>query len=444
MPTISELRRDARDIFDFALKAVDPAKLVRQQLRLDGHRLEVAGRKYDLRGVEKIFLIAAGKAAAPMAETLEDVLGDRLGDGIVVVKYGYGLPFKKMRVIEAGHPVPDRKSTEAAGAVLKLASRAGKKDLVICLLSGGGSALLCGLPEGITIADLKSLTKLLLASGADIKEMNTVRKHVSVINGGRLAKTIYPAGIISIIISDVVGNELSMVASGPTLPIGSTFKDAIDVLDKYNLTKRIPRGIYRYLKEQLKEGRDEGPAESAPCFKGCHSYMAGSNERALEAAERRARKLGYNSIVLSSSITGEAREVAGVLVSMAKEVSAYGRPVRRPACLLAGGETTVTIKGRGKGGRSQEFALAAALQLDDCNHTVVLSGGTDGTDGPTDADGAMVDTNTRRRAEKRFQLDAADYLDRNDSYNFFKKAGGHLITGPTRTNVTDIMMALIG
>ncbi|MEE9200152.1 MAG: glycerate kinase, partial [Candidatus Brocadiales bacterium] len=364
--------------------------------------------------------------------------------GIFVVKYGYGLPFKRMMVIEAGHPVPDKRSIEAVEAVLKLASGAGKKDLVFCLISGGGSTLLCGPPEGITITDLKSLTRLLLASGAEIHEINTIRKHVSVINGGRLAKTIYPAAIINLIVSDVVGNELGMVASGPTLPVGSTFKDAMDVLNKYNLTKRIPRSIYRYLKEQLKEGREEGPAKGAPCFKRCQSYMVGSNELALEAAERRARKLGYNSIVLSSSITGEAREVASVLVSIAREVSENSRPVRRPACILAGGETTVTIKGTGKGGRSQEFALAAALQLEDCNHTVVLSAGTDGTDGPTDADGAVVDTTTCRRAKRRFQLDAADYLDRNDSYNFFKKAGGHLITGPTRTNVTDIMMALIG
>ncbi len=447
MRTTSELKRDAKDIFNSALKAIDPSRLVREAVRLDGHSLDVAGRRYDLRDVERVFLIAIGKAAAPMAGALEGILGNRLSGGIVVAKYGYGLPLSRVRVIEAGHPVPDKNSVKASRAVLHLAAGAGKRDLVFCLLSGGGSALLCGLPDEITISNLKTLTRLLLASGADIKEMNTVRKHASLINGGRLAKAIYPAAIVNLIVSDVVGDKLDTVASGPTLPVGNRFRDAIDVLTRYGLTKKVPRGVYRYMQMGLRRPASEGPGRSAPCFKRCQTHLLGSNVIALEAAERRAKSLGFNSMIFSSSITGEARQVASVMVSMANEVLEHGRPVKRPACMIAGGETTVTIEGNGLGGRNQEFALAAALELDGCHdikgNVVVLSGGTDGTDGPTDADGAIVDTNTCGRAKKRFKLDAADYLRRNDSYHFFKRAGGHLITGPTRTNVMDIMMALI-
>lgn len=444
MRTTSELRRQAKDIFDHALKAVDPARLIRENVKLDGQILNVAEKEYNLRDTGRVFLIAIGKAAAPMAQALEEILENRLDTGIVVVKYGYALSFKKIKVVEAGHPVPDCRSVEATETVLKLASNAGKKDLVFCLLSGGGSALLCGPPEGVTIGDIKSLTKLLLSSGADIHEVNTVRKHVSTINGGRLARAVYPASIINLIISDVVGNQPDMVSSGPTLPNRTTFEDAVDILNKYNLVKKTPRSIYRYLARGMQGEAGEGPDKGDPCFRRCYTLLLGSNALALEAAERRAKRLGFNSIRLSSSITGEARVVAGLIVAVAKEVLWSGRPIARPACILAGGETTVTLVGKGIGGRNQEFALAAALEMEGCGSMVVLSGGTDGTDGPTDADGAVVDTNTCRRAKEKLRMDAADYLRRNDSYNFFRRAGGHLITGPTRTNVMDIMMALIG
>ncbi len=444
MRTLGELRKCARDIFSHALQAVAPYKLIRKNVRLEKHTLMVAERKYDLRDIRHIFLIAVGKAAAPMACALENILGNRLSDGIVVVKYGYGLPVKRTRIIEAGHPLPDKRSIDAANTILRLASDAGKKDLVFCLLSGGGSSLLCKPPEGITVRDIRSIARLLLSSGADIKEINTLRKCLSLVHGGRLARAIYPASFINLILSDVVGNKLDMVASGPTLPDESTLSDAAGVINKYNLTKKVPRSILKHLMMGVKGRVNEGPKKSDSCFKRSQTLLLGSNYVALEAAERRASTLGFNSIILSSSITGEAREVAGVLVSMAKEVVDNGHPVARPACLLAGGETTVTIRGKGMGGRNQEFALAAALALEGCSNTVVLSGGTDGTDGPTDAGGAVVDTNTCRRAKRSFRLDAADYLNRNDSYHFFQKVGGHLVTGPTRTNVMDIMMALVG
>lgn len=442
--TTNELRKCAKNIFNYALEAVKPTKLIRENIKLEGQTLKVAKRRYNLKDISNIYLIAVGKASALMAKTLEGILGKRLSGGVAVVKYGHGLSLKKVKVIEAAHPVPDKKSVEAANAVLKLASKAGKKDLVFCLLSGGGSALLCGLPGGVTVNEIRALTKLLLASGADIKEINTIRKHVSLVHGGRLASAIYPAFLINLIISDVVGNPLNMIASGPTVPDGSTFKDAVDVLNKYNLAKKVPLSILKHLERGVKGKVHEGPYKGDQCFKRSHTLLLGSNAIALEAAERRAKDLGFNVMILSSSITGEAREVAKVLVSMAKEVSESGRPLPRPACLLAGGETTVTIKGKGLGGRNQELALAAALELEEYNNIVVLSGGTDGTDGPTDADGAVVDGSTCHRARKRYRLYAADYLNRNDSYHFFRKAGGHIITGPTQTNVMDIMIALVG
>lgn len=449
MRTIGELRSCARDIFKHALEAVNPARLIREKVKLKGEILRVAERKYNLKNINNIYLIAIGKASASMAGALASILGERLSRGVVVVKHGYRLPLRTptaIRIIEAGHPLPDRKSTEAAGSVLRLAARAGKKDLVFCLISGGASALLCKPPEGITLRDMRLLTGRLLSSGADIKEMNTIRKHLSLVHGGRLAEVIYPACIINLIISDVVGNRLNMVSSGPTLPDESTFSDALDILRKYRLTKKLSQGILNYLKRGAESGQNEVARKTDPCFSRCHTVLLGSNASALEAAERRARELGFNTIVLSSSITGEAREVAEVLVSIAREVLEGGRPVSRPACLIAGGETTVTLRGRGLGGRNQELALAAALALEGCSNTVVLSGGTDGTDGPTEVAGAVVDAYTVRRARNRLRLSAEEYLARNDSYQFFKELGGgaHLITGPTQTNVMDIMLALVG
>ncbi|MFQ5957233.1 MAG: DUF4147 domain-containing protein, partial [Candidatus Brocadiales bacterium] len=241
MRTTSELRKCAKDIFNHALEAVDPSQLVRENVKLYGHTLKVAERRYDLRGIRRVFLIAVGKASASMAKALEGILGNRLDNGLAIVKYGHGLSLKRTSIIEAGHPVPDKKSVEAANAILKLASDVGKKDLVFCLLSGGGSSLLCRPPKGVAIRDIRSLTGLLISSGADIKEMNIVRKQLSFVHGGRLAKAIYPAPVINLILSDVVGNQLDMVASGPTLPNGSTFEDAIDVLHKHHLIKKVPR-----------------------------------------------------------------------------------------------------------------------------------------------------------------------------------------------------------
>jgi hydroxypyruvate reductase len=444
MQTTSGLKRCARDIFNYALQAVHPARLIRKKVSLEGTMLRVGKRRYDLDRYDRILVVGIGKASAPMAQALEKVLRKRITKGLVVVKYGHALPLKRIRVLEAGHPFPDRMSRVAAEELLDLVSGLNQRDLVFSLLSGGGSALLCLPPEGITLRDFVSLTRRLLSSGADIKEINTLRKHLSLIHGGRLARAMYPATLISLILSDVVGDPLDMISSGPTVPNGSTFRDALEVIGKHGLNKGLPRSVYSYLHKGVKGEVPENPKEGDHCFSSSYTVLLGNNNAALKAAGERARTLGFNTLILSSSITGEAREVANVFTSMAKEVCRSGRPIQRPACLLAGGETTVTLRGRGKGGRNQEFALASALELAGWDGVVILSGGTDGTDGPTDVAGAVVDGYTCKRAEKRFKIDAKDYLQKNNSYSFFRRSGGHLVTGPTLTNVMDIMLALVG
>lgn len=428
----------------YALKAVNPSRLVKEKIRFKDPLLIVEGTRYDLRNFDRIFVVGAGKASAPMAVALEDVLGDRITDGLVIVKYGHSLPLSRIRLLEAGHPFPDRKGLKATNHLIKLVSGLTRRDLVFCLISGGGSSLLCLPPEGITLTDLRHLTRLLLASGAGIKEINTLRKHLSMVHGGRLAGAVYPATLISLVLSDVVGDQLDMVASGPTVPDVTTFEDALSIISRYRLTRKLPPNIYRYIKEGADGHIPDNPRKEDPCFKNTQALLLGSNAMALEAAGKRACALGFNTLILSSSIIGESREVARVFTSMAKEVLRSGHPVPRPACLLAGGETTVNLMGRGKGGRNQEFALASALELDGWEGIVVLSGGTDGTDGPTEVAGAVVDGNTCKTAQRRYYLAAREYLDRNDSYSFFQKSGGHLATGPTLTNVMDVMMALVG
>ncbi len=378
-----------------------------------------------------------------MAQALEEILGEWLKGGILVVKEGHAIPLQKIKVLEADHPVPDSRSREAAAALLDWARGVGEGDLVFCLVSGGGSALLCAPPEGVNLEDVRKVTSLLLASGAEIKEMNTVRKHLSLIHGGRLARTLYPATVVNLVVSDVVGDVLDMVSSGPTLPDSSTYGGALEVVSRYRLERALPGTVYEYLKRGAGEEIEETPKEGDACFQRVHTFLLGSNMRALEAAKEKAIELGYNTLVLGSSLTGEAREVARIFASVTKECRRSGNPLKGPACLLAGGETTVTLSGSGKGGRNQEFALASALEIEGFDGVVILSAGTDGNDGPTEAAGAVVNGTTCQRA-RELGMEARDFLVRNDSYTFFSRLGDHIITGPTRTNVMDIVLSLIG
>jgi hydroxypyruvate reductase len=397
---------------------------------------------FDLNAFQKIFLVGTGKASNSMALAVEEIFGDRISKGVITTKYGHLLPLKRTEIIEAGHPIPDQKGYEGAKKIQRLLKESGQKDLVIFLLSGGGSALLPFPVDGIELKEKQEATQLLLDCGADIKEINTIRKHISRMKGGWLAKWAYPSTVIGFILSDVVGDPLDVIGSGPTVPDPSTFEEATEILKKYDLLNKISLSIQEHL--QLgKEGKaEETPKPGDAIFEKVYNMIIGSNIIALRAAEKEATSLGFNTLILSSSIVGETREAARFHTAIAKEVISSGNPIPKPACILSGGETTVTIKGNGLGGRNQEFALAGAIEISGIEKVVLLSGGTDGSDGPTDATGAVADHATVRRAES-MGLDPKVHLENNDAYPFFKKLGDLLITGPTHTNVMDVRIILV-
>jgi hydroxypyruvate reductase len=438
----NRLRQDALSIFRSALSAVDPEEAVRRHLRVDGRTLAIEDRHYDLSACRRILVAGAGKAVAPMARALEDLLGDRIAGGVLVVKDGHGLPLKKIRIQEASHPVPDERGVAGTLEILKLLQGAGEHDLVICLISGGGSALLIAPSEGISLADKQATTKELLACGATIHEINTIRKHLSRAKGGQLARAAHPAKVLSLILSDVVGDDLDVIGSGPTVPDRSSFQDTMDIFKRYDIWERIPGSVRERVSQGARGALPETPKPGDPAFEGCAQVLVGSCLRALRAAAESAEQLGYRSIILSSKLEGEAREVAKAFAAIGKEILSSRHPLKPPACVLTGGETTVTLQGNGRGGRNQEFVLAGAIALEGADRVVLLAGGTDGTDGPTDAAGALADGSTIRRA-KELGLNPHAFLKRSDSYHFFKPLDDLIITGPTRTNVMDIYMILV-
>ncbi len=440
--SLEKLRGDARAIFDAGLKAVDSIKAVKNHINRDGNTLRVQGIEYDVGAYENIYVIGMGKAAASMAKAVEDIIGDKLTAGIVNVKYGHTVPLNKIKINEAAHPVPDDAGLKGSQEIIELLKKTGEKDLVICLISGGGSALL-PLPAGnLTLEDKQVVTKLLLECGADIHEINSIRKQISAVKGGRLAAFVYPSTLISLILSDVIGDDLDVIASGPTVPDTHTFHDCRNIIQKYKLDQRVPKSVIEYIEKGCSGKIEDTPKSDSPVFERTQNAIGGSNILAVSAAEEKAEELGYNSLVLSTFIHGETKEVAKVHAAIAKEIRSSGNPLKKPACIISGGETTVTIEGKGLGGRNQEFVLAAALDIDGLNDVVILSGGTDGNDGPTDAAGAIADGTTISRAND-LGLDAYKYLCENNSYNFFKPLGDLLITGPTNTNVMDLRVLLI-
>jgi hydroxypyruvate reductase len=442
-PGLDRLRQDAMTIFRSALAAVDPEEAVRRHLRFENGVLAVEGRGYDLNACERILVAGAGKAVAPMAKALEDMLGDRITAGLLVVKDGHGLPLKKICIQEASHPVPDERGVAGTLGILKLLEGAGERDLVICLISGGGSALLIAPSEGIGLADKQATTKNLLACGATIHEINTIRKHLSRAKGGQLARAAHPATVLSLILSDVVGDDLDVIGSGPTVPDRSSFQDTLDIFKRYEIWNRIPDSVRRRVIQGAQGDLPETPKPGDPAFERCSQVLVGSCLRALTAAAHTAQRIGYPGLILSSKMEGEAREVAKAFSAIGKEILSSAQPVKPPACILIGGETTVTLQGDGRGGRNQEFVLAGAIALDGLDSIVLLAGGTDGTDGPTDAAGALADGLTLRRA-RSLGMDPHAFLKRSDSYHFFKPLGDLIVTGPTRTNVMDVYMLLIG
>jgi hydroxypyruvate reductase len=424
------LRKDALAICKAALRAADPEEALLRHVRVVDGVLLAGGGKYRLDKIRHVFVVGAGKACAPMAKAVEKLLGKRITASCVIVKDGHTLPLKRVRLRESAHPVPDQRGVDAAAEILALAAGAGAEDLVLCLISGGASALMPLPVEGFTLEEKQGLTRQMLAAGANIHEMNCVRKHLSRSKGGQLARAAAPAQVLTLILSDVIGDDLSTIGSGPTAPDPTTWADVDEILNRFKLA--LPRPVPRV----------ETPKPGDSIFARVRNVIIGSNALSVDAACLKAKELGYKPLVLSTTIEGETRDVARMHVQIAKEAQRAGRPVAPPACILSGGETTVTLRGTGMGGRNQEFALVAGMELEGCPGIVALSAGTDGTDGPTDAAGGLADFGTVARAATKGRRARTD-LENNDSYRFLEAAGDLLKTGPTRTNVMDIRILLV-
>jgi glycerate 2-kinase len=425
-----------------ALAAVDPGAAVRRHVRYGDDLLSIGGRDYDLAGVERIWVVGGGKAATAMVAALHQILGSRLDGGMVVTKYDHvdpGLDTGPVDVVEAGHPLPDDAGVQGTGRMADLLASATERDLVLAVLSGGGSALLTLPSAGLDLADLQQTTELLLRAGATIVELNTVRKHLSQIKGGGLARLAGGARVASLILSDVVGDPLDVIASGPTVPDPTTFAEAVTILEHYGLVERVPQAVRRHLQSGLRGQLPDTLKAGAALFARVHNVIVGSNRLAAEGAVKQAQARGFEALLLSTFVEGEAREVALVAAALAKELVYYDRPVPRPACLVWGGETTVTVRGQGKGGRNQELALAAALSIQGLPNVLLVTLGTDGTDGPTDAAGAVATGETIARAVA-LGLDPFAFLANNDAYTFFDAVGDLIRTGPTGTNVNDLLL----
>lgn len=424
------VRRHALQIFRAALAAADPYAAVLRHLRFDGRTLIAGRHRYRMADFDRVQVIGAGKASAAMARAVESLLGRRIAGGVINVPDGTlshtGARLRRIDLNPAGHPIPDERGHRGALRMLEIARDAGPRDLLICVISGGASALLPAPIAGTSLAAKQEITQRLLLSGAGIHEMNAVRKHLSAIKGGRLAACAFPARALGLILSDVIGDDLDVIGSGPTVGDPSTIAQAESVLRKYDL----PPVSF-----------EETPKPGDPPLARVQNLIVGSNRLAMDAAASKAKELGYRTLVLSSRVEGETREAARMHAAIVKEILSAGRPVKRPACLLSGGETTVTVRGKGLGGRNQEFVLASAIALEGAAATI-LSAGTDGLDGPTDAAGAIADERTMARA-RELNLDALEFLENNDSYHFFEKLDALIKTGPTGTNVMDVRVLLV-
>ena len=433
-------RQLAFEIFMAGVEQVKPDKLIQKAISCSKDLLLINNQVFDLADVQHIYVTGAGKASALMAQALESVLGSRITGGHVVTKYGHSVPLKYIEVSEAGHPIPDDNGLKSSQRIMSFARKADKNDLFICLLSGGGSSLLTDVPEECTLADLASLNDMLLKCGAEIGEINCIRKHLSKIKGGQLAKMASPAVVISLILSDVIGDPVDVIASGPTASDQSTFADAMAVLERYSLSSIIAPSILRILKEGAQGKRPETLKKEDVGINQLYNFIIGNNKLALEAAKAKAKKLGFHAQIETSSLSGNVEDVAINLVNNALKWK--DKHITGKTCLLYGGEPIVKITGNGLGGRNQHLALIMAKLLQNQSGITVLCGGTDGTDGPTNAAGAVVDDQTSDNA-LRLNLDIDLYLRNCDSYHFFQQEGGLIITGPTQTNVMDIITILI-
>jgi glycerate-2-kinase len=439
---LREERAEVLEVLKAALEVVDPGKLVERHVRLEDDKLIIGKRTYDLKGYERILVVGGGKASGTLAQALEGILGERISGGVVNTRYGYTAKTKIVKLNEAGHPIPNESGLRGVEEMRRLLTQAGEGDLVICLISGGGSALLPLPAPGISLQEKGRVTELLLRAGATIDELNTVRKHISAVKGGQLARLAHPAELVALILSDVVGDPLETIASGPTAPDPTTFAEAQEILRRYGLWDRVPGLVREHISRGVSGEIPETPKPGDPVFSHIYNFIIGNNQLAAQAALRRAEELGFNTLLLSTFVEGEAREVGKVLAAIAKEVVRSGNPIPKKAMIIAGGETTVTVRGRGRGGRNQELAVSAALAIAGLENVVIASLATDGTDGPTDGAGGLVDGYTVERAERK-GLNPWEYLDENNSYELLRQTSDLLITGPTNTNVNDLMVVAI-
>jgi glycerate 2-kinase len=432
-------------ILSAALQAVEPASAVARCLSRHNNHLQAGERSFDLEQFEKIWLVGAGKAGLPMAVAAAHALGKYLHQGLVVVKAGYAVGAPSMpasiRILEAGHPLPDARGVSAMRRMRAMLEEAGPNDLVICLISGGGSALFTDPAGELTLADLQELTRLLLASGATINEINSLRKHLDTVKGGGLARLAAPAHLLTLILSDVVGDPLDVIASGPSVPDPTTFNDAWQVLQRYDLLQKTPPRVLDWLQAGKSGSIAETPKPGDDLFARVTNVVVGSNCLAAEAAVLQSQVEGFHPLLLTTYLQGEARHAGAMLAAIARQIAASNQPVPRPACLVVGGETTVTLRGEGLGGRNQELALGAVRLMAAIPNVALVTLATDGGDGPTDAAGAVVTGETLTQA-MALNMDPDDYLRRNDAYHFFERLGALLKPGPTQTNVNDLALLL--
>jgi len=439
---ISRLKDHAGQIIRHVIESINPSNAVSRFIMREGHNLRIGQRMLNLDNFASLYVLSVGKGACAMADPVEDALGDRITGGLISSKYGHSHDMRILPVIEAAHPVPDSQSVMCAEKSRALASRLGERDLLLVLISGGGSAIWCGPVENLLLEHKQQVTSELLSCGATIHEINVVRKHLSCIKGGRLAEAAHPATVISLALSDVIGDDFTSISSGPTVSDPSTFADAVSIIRKYEIENSIPEKAARHLHRGVNGDYCDIPKPVDEMVQHDLQIIVGSNDLARQAATNLGKTLGYNTYVLDSPVTGEAREAAVMLSDIAKTIRTGTGQVEPPALVVAGGETIVRIKGNGKGGRNQEMALAAAIELAGTQNMLFVSFGTDGNDGPTDAAGAYADSNTLSLAAKQ-NLDASIYLNNNDSYNFFSRIGDLLITGPTGSNVMDIQLLFV-
>lgn len=444
---MKKAREDLRAVYTAAISSVNPEMAIKNHVTLDRGKLILFSggnryREFQLERYKKVFVVGSGKATAPMAGAIEEILGDRISRGLITVKYGYLEDLSSIEIVEASHPIPDMNGVTGAQRIMDTIREAGESDLVISLISGGGSALLPLPSDTISLEEKGQTTDLLLRSGATIHELNAVRKHLSLVKGGNLARAAYPATVINLMISDVVGDDMDVIASGPFVPDKSTFSSAMEILRRYDLINEIPESVLKHIEAGIDGRIEETPKEGSQIFDKVTNLIVASNIIALQAAQKEAEKRGYNSIILSSLFEGETRDVAYFHAAIAKEILASSNPVEKPACIISGGETTVTVRGDGLGGRNMEFAMHAAVFIEGCDHVIMASIGTDGTDGPTDAAGAVADGATVGNASAK-GLSITEYIRNNDSYHFFKEIDDLIITGPTNTNVMDIRIIMV-